>query len=226
MLGNKFCGICGTQLNWGQQMPEIEGFLLLLLRPSLLKIFDTSTDNSPIDADVIRAGTGLLMTKGMTKYALERLTITCVSEFGSAGYTLPMRLDLLICLERLASSSRPRIDFPVGLFTNRDVMIITKGLYSVQLFRTPTKKAKKTLDNVGILVDTFPAPQIVYSCTTVDEGTMTNLRRLEATANHLLASTDPTVTIFPKLPHDIAGGWQHGFLEPIFQRARMGEQSK
>jgi hypothetical protein len=164
---------------------------------------------------------GLYNTKGLNKHALERLPILCVSENGSVGYTFPMRLDLHLCLHQLATNSNPPIDFPLGLFTNRDVMIISKGLYTVQLFHNTPQDAIKALKHG---TDEFLASLIIYASTTIHEGAMTNLRRLEATAKHLLTSISPKTTTLPKLPPEIASGWQHDFLEPIFKRAKEARQ--
>lgn len=226
IYGYKFCGTCGVQLSQTarQQATEPQGPLLLLLRPSLPKIFEDSSDSSPVDADVIQVNSGLYNAKGMIRHMLERFPILCISETGNIGYTIPMRLDLMLCLEKLASSANPPIDFPLGLFTNRDVMMITEGLYNVLLLRNPREETMKILGRGGIVTHTIPASRIVYYCTTVDEGVMTNHRRLEATAEHLLSLRDPTTNAFAKLSPDIVIEWQHDFLEPIFNRARAGRQ--
>ena len=245
MSGARFCGTCGIHLNWttqqqmqspphnepltSEKIPTIERqsfdinksesqeLLLLLLRPSLSKIFVIPSDNPPIDADGISTNYGMHNTKGINKHALERLPTLCVSENGSVGYTIPMRLDLQLCLQQLASDANPPIDFPLGLFTNRDVIVISKGLYTVQLWHNTPKGAIKALNTK---LNEFLASKIIYACTTIDEGAMTNLRRLEATAQHLLASISPKTTTPPKLSAEIASGWQHDFLGPIFKRAK------
>jgi len=225
-FGTGFCGNCGFPLDWPTQQqvqPPVQyqqthqELLLLLLRPSLSKIFESPSDNSPIDADGLETCYGVYTTKGMPKQALERLPTLCVSENVSVGYTIPMRLDLQLCLHQLASDANPSIDFPLGLFTNRDVMVISKGLYTVQLWHNTPQGAIKALNTE---LNEFLASKIIYACTTTDEGAMNNLRRLEATAKHLLSSIDPKTNTLPKLPPEIASGWQHDFLEPIFKRAK------
>lgn len=221
--GYRFCGICGAQLNWAapQQAPASQELLLLLLRPSLSEIFVIPPDNPLIDADGVITNYGMYKTKGINKHALERLPMLCVSENGSVGYTIPMRLDLQLCLHQLASNANPPIDFPLGLFTNRDVIVVSRGLYTVTLWHNNPQGAMKALNTE---LNESLASKIIYSATTTDKGMMVNLRRLEATAKHLLSSKNPETNTFSKLPPDIASGWQHDFLEPIFKRAKMGGQ--
>jgi len=200
---------------------EPQELLLLLLRPSISKIFESPSDNSPIDADAIMTSSGMYDAKGMNKHALQRLPILCVSENGSVGYTIPMRLDLLLCLDQLASNANPPIDYPLGLFTNRDVIIVSEAVYTVQLFHNTPQDAIKALEHG---TDEFPASLIIYASTTIDEETMTNLRRLEATARYLLTSISPKTTTLPKLPPEVASGWHYDFLDPIFRRAKEARQ--
>ena len=200
---------------------EPQELLLLLLRPSISKIFESPSDSLPMDADVIMTSFGMYSAKGMNKHALERLPILCVSESCSVGYTFPMRLDLQLCLHQLATNSKSPIDYPPGLFTNRDVIVVTEGLYTVRLFHNDVKDALKTLEHG---TDELLASKIIYASTTIDEGTITNLRRLEATAKHLLTLVTPEPTTPPKLPPEIVSGWQHDFLEPIFKHARETRQ--
>lgn len=76
---------------------------------------------------------------------------------------------------------------------------------------------------IGDETNEFPACKIIYAGTTVDEGYMTNLRRLEATAQYLLT---PEPTTPPKLPPEIANEWLHDFLEPVFKRAREAKETR
>lgn len=122
----------GTQSS-DKNKSEPEELLLLLLRPSLPKIFEDPPGNSFIDADAIMTSFGMYSVKGMDKHVLERLPILSVSESCSVGYTIPMRLDLQLCLHQLATSSNPPIDYPLRLFTDRDVIVVTDGLYTVML---------------------------------------------------------------------------------------------
>ena len=203
---------------------EFEEPHLLLLRPSISEIFVFPSNSPPIDADVAKTASGLYPTKEMNKHVLESLSILCVSENGSVGYTIPMRFDLILCLEKLATSGSPPIDFPYGLFTNRDVIVVTRGFYTVQLLRNFPEEVIGILGHGGTVTDSFLASKIIYASTTTDVENMTNLRRLEATAKHLLTSISPKTTTLPKLPPEIASGWQHDFLEPIFKRAKAGKQ--
>jgi len=197
-----------------QTPTKSEELYLLLLRPSISKIFENPSDKIPINADSIMTSFGMYSSQGMPKHALERIPILCVTENGSVGYTTPMRLDLFLCLHQLAKSATPPIDFPLGLFENRDVLVITKGLYYVRLFHNAVNAA---MQNFKDGADEFLASKIIYSSTTIDEGAMTNLRRLEATAKHLLT---PEPSTPPKLPPNIIDGWQHDFLEPLFTRVK------
>jgi hypothetical protein len=202
------------------RFPTPQELLLLLVRPSLSRIFETPSDNSPIDADVILTGSGFYDTKGVNKHVLERLPILCVSETESIGYTFSTRLDLMLCLEDLASKVSPPVDHPLELFINRDVLIISEGFYSVQLFRNLPPETMKILGHGGIKTENFRTSRIIYTCSTVNKRAMTDLRTLEATAQHLLDSMSPETSELPKLPREIASGWYHDFLDPIFKRAK------
>lgn len=228
-LGNRFCGGCGIQLNWSEgdknptvdiRFPKPQELLLLLIRPSLSRIFESSPDGSPIDADVILTGSGFYDTKGVNKHVLERLSILCVSGTENIGYAFPTRLDLMLCLEDLASKVSPPVDHPLELFINRDVMVISEGSYSVQLFRNLPAETMKILGHGTIKTDNFCTSRIIYTCSTINERAMSNLRTLETTAQHLLDSMSPETSILPKLPYEIASGWYHDLLDPIFKRAK------
>lgn len=227
-LGDRFCGRCGIQLNWTNsktptvdiRFPTPKELLLLLIRPSLSKIFETSPDNSPIDADVILTGSGFYDTKGVNKHVLERLSIFCVSETESIGYAFPTRLDLILCLEDLASKVSPPVSHPLELFINRDVMVVSEGFYSVQLFYNLPPETMKIFGHGAIKTDNFCTSRIIYTCSTVNTRAMSNLRTLEVTAQRLLNSMSPNTSTLPKLPHEITSGWYHDLLDPIFKRAK------
>jgi len=200
---------------------EHQNLLLLLLRPSISKIFESPPDSSLIEADVIMTSFGMYSAKGITKHHLERLPILSFSESCNAGYTFPMRLDLQLCLHQLTTTANPPIDYPLGLFTDRDVIVVADGAYTVRLLHNNPNDALRTMLQEN---EEFLASNIIYASTTTDEGTMTNVRRLEATARHLLSSVAHESATLPKLPREIASRWQHDFLEPIFKRARETRQ--
>jgi len=200
-------------------MTEPSGLLLLLIRPSIPQIFENQPDSPLINADVIMTNYGMYTAKGINKHLVERLPMLCISESCHVGYTIPMILDLRLCLGQLAEAFNPPIDYPLGLFTNRDVIVITEGLYTVQLFHYNAQKALEALEHGS---DEFHASKIVYAATLTDEVGMTNLRRLEATAKHLLPPIAPEPTTFPKLPPEIISDWQHDFLEPLFKHIKEG----
>jgi hypothetical protein len=187
---------------------------LLLLRPSLVDLFINKSENVPIDADVICTSSGMVSTQGMPKWAIERIPVLGVTETGIVGYTFPMRLDIHLRLHELAKSSKTPIEFPYGLFTNRDVLVVTQGYYYVLLFHHTANAAMQNLkDGAG----EFPASKIIYCSTTIDEGAMINLRRLEATAEKLLT---PEPATLPKLPAELIDGWKQDFLGPIFEHVK------
>lgn len=188
---------------------------MLLLRPSISKIFlPENKDDAFIDADAIITSFGMFDAKSMKKWVIERIPILYVSESATLGYTFPMRLDLHLCLKELAEKSKGLIDFPLGLFTDRDVIVVSDGIYTVDIgYRNPQEAARASNHGMG----NFEASHLVYYCTTTEEGMMKNLRRLEATARYLLA---PEPTTPPTLPPEIIDGWQHNFLEPIFERVK------
>jgi hypothetical protein len=227
-IGDKLCGGCGIQLHWTSgeapavdiRFPTHQELLLLLIRPSLTKIFESPPDNSTIDADVILTVSGFHNVKGVNKHILERLSIPCVSEKESVGYAFPTRLDLMQSLDNLVSKVSPPVDHPLELFVNRDVMIIAEGFYSTQLFHHPPQEVMNILGHGAIKTGDFRTSRIVYSCTTVNERAMSDLRTLEITAQRLLDSMSPRASVLPKLPDEIARGWYHDFLDPIFKRAK------
>jgi hypothetical protein len=227
-VGDKFCGRCGIQLNWsaGDKNPSVDmrhpipqELLLLLIRPSLRKIFESPPDNSVIDADVILTGSGFHDVKGVNKYVLEQLPILCVSETESIGYTSATRLDLILSVQDIVSKVKPPLDHPLELFINRDVMIISEGSYNVQLFRSPPE-ITKIIGHGGIKTDNFRTSRIIYVCSTVNQRAMSDLRTLEDTAQRLLDAMSPNTSTLPKLPYEIANGWYHDLLDPIFKRAK------
>lgn len=227
-IGDKFCGGCGIQLCWTTdkapavdiRFPTHQELLLLLIRPSLTKIFESPPDNSTIDADVILTGFGFRNVKGVNKHFLERLSILCVSETENIGYAFPTRLDLMLCLDDLTSKVNPPVNHPLDLFVNRDVMVIAEGFYSVQLFRNPPREVMNILGHGTIKTDSLRTSRIIYSCTTVNERAMNDLRTLEATTQQLLDSMSSNASALPKLPYEITKGWYHDFLDPIFKRAK------
>jgi len=198
---------------------ETKELLLLLLRPSISKIFltENTDDNSPIDADVIINQFGIWGASAVNKHMIERLPILCISESATVGYTFPMILDLRLLLGQVAHDANPPIDYPLGLFTNRDVMVFSDGMYTIQLCHYDLQKAL-IYDTMG--KGNFQATHLIYASTVTEEGMMENLRRLEATAKTLLTPTTPEPTTLPKLPSEIINGWQHGFLEPLFKHVR------
>jgi hypothetical protein len=193
---------------------EPQELLLLLLRPSISKIFESPTDNSLIDAAAIMTSFGMHGVEGINKHQIERLPMLFVSESGRVGYTVPMRLDLQVLLHQLATRADPPIDYPFGLFTNCDVIMVVDGFYTVRLFHSDADVALTTWKKGN---EEFVAPHIAYMGTTTDEETLTSLRRLETTAKQLLSSTashSGTLSKLPQLPPEI-----HDFLKPIFKRA-------
>jgi hypothetical protein len=68
---------------------------------------------------------------------------------------------------------------PYGLFTNRDVIVVAEGLYTVRLFH---KTPEDALEHLG--TNESLASNIIYASTTINEEVRTNLRRLEAMAKH------------------------------------------
>jgi hypothetical protein len=227
-IGDKFCGACGIQLHWtGGKAPAVDirfpthqELLLLLIRPSLTRIFESPPDNSTIDADVIFTGYGFRNVKGVNRHVLERLSILCVSETENVGYAFPTRLDLMFSLDTLISKVSPPVNHPLELFVNRDVMVIAEGFYNVQLFLHPPQEVMNILGHGSIKTGNFYTSRLIYSCTTVNEKAMSDLRTLEATAQRLLDSMSPSASMSPKLPNEIARGWYHDFLDPIFKRAK------
>jgi hypothetical protein len=193
---------------------EPQELILLLLRPSIVKIFESPPDNSLIDAAAIMTSFGMYSVEGINKHQIQRLPVLFVSESGRVGYTLPMRLDLLLGLKELATNANPPIDFPFGLFRNCDVIMVANGFYTVMLFHSDANVALKTMEQGN---EEFVAPHIAYFGMTNDEGTLTSLRRLETAAKQLLstvASESTTLSKLPQLPPDI-----YDFLKPIFKRA-------
>lgn len=227
-IGDKFCGQCGIQLNWtgGKtpaadiRFPTHQELLLLLVRPSLAKIFESPPDNSTIDADVILTGMGFQNVKGLNKHVLERLSILCVSETERIGYAFPTRLDLMLSLDNLVSKVNPPANHPLELFVNRDVMVIAEGFYSVQLFNNPSPEVKQVLRHGVLKAGSLRTSRIIYGCTTVNTKAMNDLRILETTAQRLLDSMSPDATTLPKFPVEITSGWYHDLLDPIFRRAK------
>lgn len=191
---------------------------LLLIRPSISKIFGSPSETSLVSADAIATSSGMYNAQGINRYALERIPILCVTESTKVAYTIPMRLDLFLCLEKLASNLKPPVDIPIPFFENCDVVIVTGGLYTVRLFHKNPQDALRSMEDG---TEEFVASKIVYSSCTTDEGFITNLRRLEATAKHVISSVSPETTTLPNLPPEVANVWQHDFLEPIFKRAKM-----
>jgi hypothetical protein len=159
---------------------------------------------------MIMTSFGMYNTKGMNKHGLEGLPILCVSESGNVGYTVAMRLGIQLCLQQMTTAFNPPIDYPLGLFTNRDVIIIAEGLYKVMLMHHNAKAAMRA---IGDETNEFSASKIVYTGTTTDKVNINNFGRLEAAAKQLLT---PEPTTPPKIDSD----WQNDFLEPIFKLAR------
>jgi len=193
---------------------EPQELLLLLLKPSVSKIFESPTDNSLINAAAIMTSFGMHGVQGISKHQIERLPVLFVSESGRVGYTIPMRLDLQLWLHQSATNANPPIDYPLGLFTNCDVIMVVDGFYTVRLFHSDPNIALRTMEQGN---EEFVAPHIAYVGTTIDEGTLTSLRTLETTAKQLLSSVTPessTLSKLPQLPLEI-----HDFLKPIFKRA-------
>lgn len=199
---------------------------LLLLRPSISNIFAEPEEKSLIDPDVVISNFGIYKSNEFTKHVLERLPILCINESCYVGYTLAMRFDLRLCLHQLANNANPPIEYPLGLFTNRDVIIVMDGLYTVRLGHTKNgivrdNGNRESPDSqqpiITTMAEEFSASQIIYSATVIDEEIMTNLRRLEATAEQLLT---PKLTALPRLPSEIITEWQNDFLAPIFKRAK------
>ena len=200
----------------GEDTKESEplGLFLLLIRPSLPKIFEDPPDKSLVDADVIMTSFGMYNAFGMNKHDLERIPTLGVSESGHVGYTIPMRSDLQLCLHQLVTEAEPPIDYPLGLFTNRDVIIVVDGLYTVMQMYHDAGRAMRHIEDE---TNEFLASKIIWAGTTINEGDMSNLRRLEATAEDLLT---PEPAIPPKLSPEIASDLMHYFLEPIFKHVR------
>ena len=73
---------------------------------------------------------------------------------------------------------------------------------------------------IGPRTKTILASKIIWFTRTIDEGTINNMRRLEATAEKLMSSIPPESTTIPKLPPELASDWMHYFLEPIFKQAK------
>jgi hypothetical protein len=228
-IGDKFCGQCGIQLDWaGGKTPAVDmrhpiptELLLLLIRPSLRKIFESPTDDSVIDADVIQTGSGYYDVKGVNKHFLQQLPILSVSETESVGYAFPTRLDLIDSIKDIVSQVKPPVVHPLDVFSNRDVMIISEGSYNVQLFQNPSAEVQKILKRrTGMRTGYFRTCRIIYVCSTVNQTAMNDLRTLESTAQRLLDSMSPDATAMPKLPTEIVSGWYHDFLDPIFKRAK------
>jgi len=192
----------------------LQELFLLLLRPSISKIFESPPDSSLIDAAAIMTSFGVHRVQGINKHQIERLPVLLVTESGRAGHTFSMRLDLQVLLHQLATRANPPIDYPLGLFTNCDVIMVGDGFYSVRLFQSEADIALSILQTGTEL---FTAPHIGYMGTTTDEGTLTSLRRLEANAKEFLPSevsySDTSLTL-RQLPPQI-----YDFLKPIFKRA-------
>jgi hypothetical protein len=196
---------------------EPQGLILLLIRPSISKIFESPPDNALLDADGIITSLGPYYAREINKHSLERIPTLCVSESGHVGYAIPMRLDLRLWLYQLTTASKSHIDYPLGLFTKRDVIMVADGSYTVML------TYNNDVDAMRHIIDKhneFPASKIVHASTTIDEWSINNLRRLEATAETLLNHGAPGETTLPRLPPEIVGDWLHDFLEPIFNHVK------
>ncbi|MFX1539001.1 MAG: hypothetical protein ACFFDI_32865 [Promethearchaeota archaeon] len=192
------------------------GLFLLLIRPSLSKIFENPPENTPIDGDAIMTSFGTYKAEGINEHSLERIPTLCVTESGHVGYTIPMRLDLQLCLQQLTTNLKCN-EYPLGLFTDRDVLVVADGLYKVIQLYHNTGAAMRVIEDA---TNEFPASKLIWAGTTTEKENMENLRRLEATAKHLL-TPEPKTT--PKLPTEIADDWLHDFLEPIFQHAKEAQ---
>lgn len=187
---------------------------LLLLRPSVPKIFESAPDTSLMDAAAIMTSFGVHRVQGMNKHQIEGVPVLLVTESGKAGHVFSMRLELQVLLHQLATRANPPIDYPHGLFTNCDVIMVGDYFYSVRLFRSEVDIAHPIFQTGTEL---FTAPHIGYMGTTTDEATLTSLRRLEANAKEFLPSevsySDTSLTL-RQLPPQI-----YDFLKPIFKRA-------
>lgn len=196
---------------------EPKKLFLLLINPSLLEIFAAPPDNTLVDADVAMTSSGMFNVQGKNLYLFRRLPVLCIGNDYQVGYTIPMILDLQIWLHKMAEGINPPINYPEGLFINRDALIVTDGIYTVRLFHNDVSKALKAQRNGN---DEFPASHIIYSGTTTDEENISNLRKLEADVTKLLT---PTPSSPPKLPPEL--GWEQ-FLEPIFNHVKEVMQNK
>ena len=96
-----------------------------------------------------------------------------------------MRLDVQVLLHQLATRADPPIDYPLGLFTNCDVIMVVDRSYNVRLLYGDPEVALEKWKQGNT---EFVAPHIAYMGTTTDEGTLINLRRLETAAKQLLSS--------------------------------------
>jgi len=197
-----------------QARSTFQELFLLLLRPSISKIFETPPDSPPIDAVAIMTSFGVHRVQGINKHQIERLPVLLVTESGKAGHVFSMRLELQVVLHQLATRANPPIDYPLGLFANCDVIMVGDGFYSVRLFQSEADIALPIFETGTEL---FTAPRIGYMGTTTDEATLASLRRLEANAKEFLPSevsySDTSFTL-RQLPPQI-----YDFLKPIFKRA-------
>ena len=197
---------------------------LLFVRPSISKIFESPPDKSLINADFIETSHGTYSAIGMNEHQLELIPILAVSERCGVGYALATRLDLQYYLHKLVTDSKATIDYPLGLFTNRDVIMITVGSYVVmQTFQN----ASAAMNAIEEPLNEFRASRICYAATTTNKENINNLRCLAAEAQEVVLQGG--IVILPHIvpqdgilisPHTVTKDWQPNFLEPIFKHAR------
>lgn len=177
---------------------------LLLIGSMLSKIFESSTNNFPVEASAITTVRGVYNTTGVTEHMIERLPILSIDENGNIGYVISTRLDLDFYLCDLASQSN--IDMS-EIFKDRYAIFIFRGFYT---FMRHYNDAKKAMAHTNEPSNEFPAVNIVWSATITNKDDVINFRRLEATAKYLREHQSDG---FPKMPDD----WMNGVLNPMFK---------
>lgn len=204
---------------------------LLLVRPFLEDIFSEGSDSTYLPACGVQrdSSNNILHPKsiylsgenGIEKVddlmigMLDPLFILAIHESGRACYRRPTRLDLQKVIYDSATYLGMKDSPPVSFFKGRDILVFSDGEYTCRLMFADIGMALLYRNEP---YNEFIVPQLIYAATWIEDGDRENLRRLEATAFHLLEPYKDIkhsvgIKELPKLPKD----WQKGFVKPMFK---------